>query len=75
MGRLIDVDDFLFTLGISDRDIYCQETIEDYIMENGTISDSCNGCIHFTTKPIYPCSKCRRLHLDTDYYERNSKYS
>ena len=75
MGRLIDADDLLFTLGISDRDIYCQEIIEDYIMENGTISDSCDDCIHFTTKPIYPCSKCRRLHFDTDYYERNNRYS
>lgn len=69
MGRLIDVDDLLFTLGVSDRDIYCHETIEDYIMENGTISNNCDGCIHLTTKPIYPCSKCRRLHFDSDYYE------
>lgn len=71
MGRLIDVDDLFFTLGISDRDIYCQEIIEDYIMENGTISDSCDNCIHLTTKPIYPCSKCRRLYLDNDYYKNN----
>ena len=33
MRRLIDVDDFLFTLGISDNDIYCEETIKEYIME------------------------------------------
>lgn len=71
MGRLIDVDDFLFTLGISDNDIYCEETIKEYIMKNGIISDSCDGCIHFTTKPIYPCSKCRRLYLDNDYYKNN----
>lgn len=71
MGRLIDIDDFLFTLGASDNDIYCEEAIEDYIIKNGTISDNCDGCIHFTTKPIYPCSKCRRLHFDSDYYKNS----
>ena len=36
--RIIDVDDLINTLGISDNDIYCEETIEEYILDNGTLS-------------------------------------
>ena len=31
-GRLIDADAFIDTLGISDRDIYAKECIEEYIL-------------------------------------------
>jgi len=36
--RLIDADDLINTLGISNNDIYCEETIEEYILDNGTLS-------------------------------------
>jgi len=36
--RLIDADKLINTLGISDNDIYCKETIEEYILDNGTLS-------------------------------------
>ena len=34
--RLIDADKYIDYLGIEDRDIYCMESVEDYISEHGT---------------------------------------
>lgn len=68
MGRLIDADELINSLGVSDRDIYCKEVIEDAPTADTTIKGKWNKMGGYSQIYSYRCSNCGTYHRGRTNY-------